>query len=254
VKTIPAVLASAIAIAWAWAGPVAAGQSAGETFDPESLQEDLLLIQPAAPTVTPAVAAPIPDSAAAPAATGERAVFRVQLAALSSSETAGQLRNELAGQLGVPLVVEVERGLFLVRAGAFATAEAAGRFRDELRLRRPDLTTAYVVLSNGSLPSESGTAIGDSGAVAPPAMESTFGWRILLDQFLAPEDADHLRQEAILNLERTDVEVVFSAPWHRVEVGSFRTEADAQEALTSVRFVYPSALKVRGQILVPREP
>lgn len=253
-KTIPVVLASAIAIAFAWAGPVTAGKNAGETFDPESLQEDLLLIQPAAPTVPPVVAAPIPDSAASPASTGGGTVFRVQLAALSSIEAAKQLRNELAGQLGVPLVVEMERGLFLVRAGAFATAEAAGRFRDELHLRRPDLTTAYVVLSNGNPSPEPGTAIRDSGAAASPEMESTFGWRILLDQFLSPEDADHLRQEAILNLERTDVEVVFSAPWHRVEVGSFRREADAQEALTSVRFVYPSALKVRGQILVPRKP
>jgi hypothetical protein len=250
VKVPSVALASAIAIGLVWAGPVsaAAAQTAAETFDPESLQEDLLLIPSAAPETPSITETSAP--AAAPSREAEGAtVFRVQLAALSSLEAANRLRDELAGQLGVPLVVETEHGLFLVRAGAFTTAEVAGRFRDELRLRRPNLTTAYVVLGGGSPPPESGAA-----AAAPPAMETTFGWRILLDQFLAPEDADRLRQEAILNLERTDVEVVFSAPWHRVEVGNFRTESEAQEALTSVRYVYPDALKIRGQILVPGEP
>lgn len=248
---IPSVaLASAIAIGLACTGsvPAAAGQSAAETFDPESLLEDLLLIPSAAPE-TPSIAGPSVPAAAPSREGAGGTVFRVQLAALSSLEAANRLRDELAGQLGVPLVVETEHGLFLVRAGAFATAEVAGRFRDELRLRRPDLTTAYVVLGGGSPPPEPGEA-----AAAPTTMETTFGWRILLDQFLVPEDAGHLREEAILNLERTDVEVVFSAPWHRVEVGNFRTESEAQEALTSVRYVYPDALKIRGQILVPKVP
>ncbi len=137
--------------------------ASSETFDPESLNEELLLIEPVKPTPAPGVATPAP-----------------------------------AAELG-----------------------AAG-------------------------------AAGAAGTSAPQAPgQRVFGWRILLDQFTSAQEADHLRREALLNLERADVEVTFVPPWHRVELGHFRTEADAQETLTGVQWLYRDAIKVRGQIVAP---
>ena len=50
-----------------------------------------------------------------------------------------------------------------------------------------------------------------------------------------------------------DIDVTFKAPWYKVEVGHYRTEAQAQTVAEKIERYYPNALKVRSQILVPRE-
>jgi hypothetical protein len=81
----------------------------------------------------------------------------------------------------------------------------------------------------------------------------TFGWRVLIDQFLSHDKANQLKQRAIKRLRRQDIDVTFKAPWYKVEVGHYRTDSEAQAATEPIEAHYPNALKVRSQILVPRE-
>jgi len=80
-----------------------------------------------------------------------------------------------------------------------------------------------------------------------------FGWRVLIDQFLSHDEARRLKSKAEKRLRRQDVDVTFKAPWYKVEVGHYRTEAQAQAETEKIGRTYPNALKVRSQILVPRE-
>lgn len=122
---------------------------------------------------------------------------------------------------------------------------------EELLLIEPGEPSATSRTVAPASPAEANTA-GPAVARATQAPgQRVFGWRILLDQFTSAQEADHLRREALLNLERADVEVTFVPPWHRVELGHFRTEADAQETLTGVQWLYRDAIKVRGQIVAP---
>ena len=81
----------------------------------------------------------------------------------------------------------------------------------------------------------------------------TFGWRVLLDQFLSHEEADRLKRKAITRLNRRDIDVTFKAPWYKVEVGHYRLESEAQKAAERIKPRYPNALKVRSQVLIPKE-
>ena len=84
-------------------------------------------------------------------------------------------------------------------------------------------------------------------------MVRTFGWRVLIDQFLSHDEANRLKGRAIKRLRRPDIDVTFKAPWYKVEVGHYRTAPQAQAATEKIEAYYPNALKVRSQILVPRE-
>ena len=81
-----------------------------------------------------------------------------------------------------------------------------------------------------------------------------FGWRVLIDQYLVHSKAEDLKKEAMRRLQRTDIDVVFKAPWYKVEMGHFRTETEAREWVETIKNKgYSNALKVRAQILVPQE-
>ncbi|MBN98232.1 MAG: hypothetical protein CME16_03120, partial [Gemmatimonadetes bacterium] len=90
--------------------------------------------------------------------------------------------------------------------------------------------------------------------IPPPVLVPAFGWRVLLDQFLNHSDAEKLKRKAMRNLKRQDIDVIFKAPWYKVELGNFRTEAKAQEWVEKIKAKkYNNALKVRAQIFVPQE-
>ena len=110
-----------------------------EEFDPQLLDEDMLLIQPNfAPSDALVVAQPASKPAPQPARetrpplsgdassgqspASERTVFRVQVFALSHLDIAEQKRAELEGLLGVPVQILSRRGLHLIQAGSFADA------------------------------------------------------------------------------------------------------------------------------------
>jgi len=247
-----------------------------EEFDPQSLREDLLLIQPVFPppesTAWKTAPAPAADGEPAPvflaatdsAAAGNlervtRTVYRVQLMALSNGEVALERRAALAQELGVPVYVDQARRLFLVRAGNCPTAEEAERLKDQVVALSPEYADAYVVVTaidaeaalTVDRPEE--TDIGPTGEQPSPVLVPAFGWRILIDQFLSHEQAERLKRDAMVRLNRRDIDVTFKAPWNKVEMGNFRTEVEAQEALERIESRYPNALKVRSQILVPEE-
>ena len=67
------------------------------------------------------------------------------------------------------------------------------------------------------------------------------------------DEANRLKGRAIKRLRRQDIDVTFKAPWYKVEVGHYRTDPQAQAATEKIAAYYPNSLKVRSQILVPRE-
>ena len=244
------------------ADPVALVHAVAETFDPETLQEELLLIQPRfRPPSVEAIAAPAPpDSAPVP----QSPVFRVQVMALSSLSSAQSSAQDLQGTLEVPVVVDRHRELFLVRAGAYSEEMEAEALRARIVALDDAFQSAYVVRVGepGKLdddeesvePVEAAPAV---EAAPPPAaveMVRGFGWRVLLRQFLVHEKARSFKLRAQRDLRRADIDVTFKEPYYKVEVGNFRDESEAQllaERFRNRGFPYNYALKVRGEILLP---
>ena len=245
-----------------------------EEFDPRSIPEDLLLIQPSFPRPAadaPAGRAEDRETAAEavvlprelpPAPPGPEpvwaTVYRAQIMALRNEQMARQRAAELAESLGVPVSVEAQGQYFVVRVGNCEHRDEAEALKDRLAARHPDYAGAFVVEVDQSAlvvaaqveeepPAES------LPAEPEPTLVPAFGWRVLLHQFLAYAEADRFRKRAVGELGRTDVQVIFKAPWYKVEFGNFRTEIEAQQWVEVVREEFPNALRVRGQILVPQE-
>ncbi len=247
------------------AGPVDAAQSVRETFDVRSLGEDLLLIQPVfqraslhEPTVEftsepiveytnePTLNPTSEIDADLPVEYRPVNVFRLQLVTLSNGPVARTRQAELEQTLGTTVHLITQGKHFLLQAGQYETREEAQKLKSRVAALGPNYADAYVISATIETP--------------PPAevektteMVRTFGWRVLIDQFLSHDEANRLKGRAIKRLRRPDIDVTFKAPWYKVEVGHYRTAPQAQAATEKIEAYYPNALKVRSQILVPRE-
>jgi len=221
-----------------------------EEFDPRTLDEDLLIepVQrenraPAQPLAEPT--APVQERA--PAA--NPSVYRLQLVALSDAAMARQHRAELERALGVKVYLVARNEHSVLQAGQYATRAEAAALKERVAALGPDYADAYVVEVPAS-------AVPDSvPAEAAPELVSITGWRVLIDQFLSHDHdkAIHLVEEAKKHLQREDINVTLKGPYYKIEVGNYRTEAQAQAAAERIGRYYPNALKVRSQILVSQE-
>ncbi|MSR81776.1 MAG: SPOR domain-containing protein [Candidatus Latescibacteria bacterium] len=231
-------------------GAVEKSTAQGGSFDPVSLREDLLLIQPNFDRPQVSRADTAAESQGAQTSLPKEtlpSVYRLQIIAFKTEDLARQRAAALQSMLGVPVrVVAVpERGLFMVQAGEYQTAEEAEALCERLVALNADYAEAYVIPRTGR-----GRPAAAAG-VAVEAATSFSGWRVLIDQFLSYEEAEQLRQEAADRLQRTDVEINFKAPWFKVEVGRFRREAMAQELVELIQSCgYRNVLKVREKIEV----
>ena len=244
------------------ADPGALIHAVAETFDPETLREDLLLIQPRfrPPSVEAIAVAPPPDSVDA----RQTPVFRVQIMALSNLSSAQSSAQALQRTLEVPVVVDRHKELFLVRAGAYSEEMEAEVLRARIVALDDAFQSAYVVQlgepgnpdaeENSVAPVE---AAPEAAAAPPPAVKEMvreFGWRVSLNQFLVHEKARGFKLRAKRDLRRADIDVTFKEPYYKVQLGNFRDESEAQLLAERIRnrgFPYNNALKVRGEILVP---
>lgn len=251
------------------AGPVDAAQSVRETFDVRSLGEDLLLIQPvfqraslhepiveltSEPTVNPTSEI----DADLPVEFGPVNVFRLQLVTLSNAAVARRRQAELEQTLGTTVHLIIRGEHFLLQAGQYETRQEAQKLKSRVAALGPDYADAYVISATIETPlsNPSATAVETprpAEAEKTTEMVRTFGWRVLIDQFLSHDEANRLKGRAIKRLRRPDIDVTFKAPWYKVEVGHYRTDPQAQAATEKIEAYYPNALKVRSQILVPRE-
>ena len=250
---------------------VSAPTSIREEFDSRTLGEDLLLIQPifrrqdlGKPIAAPAADPALPKVAPTPTEPGEElspaTVYRLQLLTLSNEAAARQLRIELEQNLAVPVHLVTRDMNFMLQAGQYATHSEAARLKEQVTALGSDYADAYVVsLTFENSPDTPPTAPVASTqtpvptADVPPELVPAFGWRVLIDQFLSHDEARRLKSKAEKRLRRQDVDVTFKAPWYKVEVGHYRTEIQAQAETEKIGRTYPNALKVRSQILVPRE-
>ena len=251
------------------AGPVDAAQSVRETFDVRSLGEDLLLIQPVfqraslhEPTVEftsePTVNPTSEIDADLPVEYGPVNVFRLQLVTLSNGAVARRRQAELEQMLGTTVHLITRGEHFLLQAGQYETRQEAQKLKSRVAALGPDYADAYVISATIETPlsNPSATAVETprpAEAEKTTEMVRTFGWRVLIDQFLSHDEANRLKGRAIKRLRRPDIDVTFKAPWYKVEVGHYRTDPQAQAATEKIEAYYPNALKVRSQILVPRE-
>lgn len=221
----------------------AAAPASREEFDPRTLDEDSLLIEPverADRDPTPAEpAAPAP----APAPAASTSVYRLQLLALSNEAMARQRRVELERALGVRVYLVPRNEHSVLQAGQYATRAEAAALKEQVGALGPDYADAYVVEVPASALPE----------VAPEQVNIS-GWKVLIAQFLSHDEAIGLAEQAKKRLKREDISVNFKAPpYYKIEVGNYRTEAQAQAAVERIGKHYPNALKVRSQILVPQE-
>lgn len=223
-----------------------------EEFDPRTLDEDSLLIEPVqgeSPDQTQAPAEPAaPAQDRAPVAS--TTAYRLQLVALSSEALARQRRAELERALGVRVYLVARNEHSVLQAGQYATRAEAAALKEKVDAFSSAYVDAYVV----EVPVVS--AVPDV-APAEPALEpvSAIGWRVLIDQFLSHshDKASRLAEEAKKRLKREDISVTLKGPYYKIEVGNYRTEAEAQAAAERIGKYYPNAIKVRSQILVPQE-
>ena len=253
-----------------------------EEFDPRLVREDLLLIQPdfKPPPLPLAGAQNMGDGADPTAPAGEKhpessrvapypidspdeLVYRVQAIALSVETSAAALAAELEMLLGLRVVLEPEGGLFAVRAGELDTPGAAEKLRDRITALKGDYREAFVF--KGSRPAEM-EVLADAPADSllddpwepleepPPELVETDGWRVLIDQFLSLAEAEQMKLKAMRRLGRADIFIDFQEPYYKVEVGNYRSSAEAQEAFEQIkRRNYKKALKVRAVVLVPKK-
>ena len=212
-----------------------------EEFDPDSLVEEQWLIEPVGPEAVPQRPSRPPDR------DHSGLLYRVQIAALSDSGAARRRRDEVALAFEEEIRVAVERGLHVVRSPDYSSRQQALDFKDRLRAAGLNAGDAFILvlnsnLSGGSLQRATSARQGDHA-------EHLSGWCLLIGQFLTNEEADQLKEKAILRLQRRDVEVVFEAPWYKVEVGFFQQRAEAQESSESLaRRGFSNTLKkVRGE-------
>ena len=217
-----------------------------EEFDPRTLEEDPLLIEPVQsesrdPAQTPAESAtPVQDRASVASASA----YRLQLMALSNEAKARKLRAELERALGVRVYLVARNEHSVLQAGQYATRAEAEALKERVAPLGPDYADAYVVEVSAST----------EPAKAATEQVSAVGWRVLIAQFLNHDEASRLAEEAKKRLKREDINVTFKAPpWHKIEVGNYRTEAQAQAAAERIGRYYPNAIKVRSQILVSEE-
>ena len=63
--------------------------------------------------------------------------------------------------------------------------------------------------------------------------------------------ANTVKNEAEIQLRRHDIDVVFKAPWYKIEVGHYINENIVQTAAEKIQRFYPNAIKVRSQIIAP---
>ncbi len=226
-----------------------AAPTSREEFDPRTLDEDSLLIEPVQgespdQTQTPAASA-LPAQDRTPVANA--AVYRLQLVALSDEALARQRRAELERALGVRVYLVARNEHSVLQAGQYATRAEAAALKKQVDALGTDYADAYVVeVSVSTVPDSEPTE---------PALEpvSTIGWKVQIAQFLQHDEASRLAADAKKRLKREDIHVIFKAPYYKIEVGNYRTEAQAQAAAERIGKYYPLALKVRSQILIPQE-
>ena len=220
-----------------------------EEFDPRTLDEDSLLIEPIqseSPDQTQTSAEPaVPAQDRAPGASVP--AYRLQLVALSSEALARQRRAELERALGVRVYLVARNGHSVLQAGQYATRAEAAALKEKVAALGPDYADSYVVEVSVNTVSDS------ASAEAEPELVSTFGWKVQIAQFLQHDEASRLAADAKKRLKREDINVIFKAPYYKIEVGNYRTEAQAQASAERIGKYYPLALKVRSQILVPQE-
>ncbi|SVE11130.1 uncharacterized protein METZ01_LOCUS463984, partial [marine metagenome] len=231
------------------AGPVDAAQSVRETFDVRSLGEDLLLIQPVfhraslhEPTVDPTSKI----DADLPVEYGPVNVFRLQLVTLSNGAVARTRQAELEQTLGTTVHLITRGEHFLLQAGQYETRQEAQKLKSRVAALGPDYADAYVISATIETPLSNPTATavetpGHAEAEKTTEMVRTFGWRVLIDQFLSHDEANRLKGRAIKRLRRQDIDVTFKAPWYKVEVGHYRTDPQAQAATEKIEAYYPNA-------------
>jgi len=165
---------------------------------------------------------------------------------------------ELEQTLGTTVHLITRGEHFLLQAGQYETRQEAQTLKSRVSALGPDYADAYVISATIETPLSNPTATavetpGPAEAEKTTEMVRTFGWRVLIDQFLSHDEANRLKGRAIKRLRRQDIDVTFKAPWYKVEVGHYRTDPQAQAATEKIEAYYPNSLKVRSQILVPRE-
>ena len=254
-----------------------------EEFDPLSYRDDLLLIKPVfdrsdvsgksmqtrPDSAGSQIADPLSDDGAVSSVISDDIsglpMYRIQVIALSSEDAAQRVAEDIRQSLNVAVIIRPEHNLFLVQAGAEKAAQAAGELRDRIVALDDDFGQAYILepqaLDDFTDFPEADTALPDVAVsdldidanIFVPDSErlQAFGWRVLIDQFLSRSEAEKMRQKAVKRLGREDINVKFSPPYDKVEVGNFRAETDAEMLVEKIKGKgYRNALKVRAKVFV----
>lgn len=247
-----------------------------EDFDPESLQDDDFLLTPLdAPESLPKTPSPLtapvrtgpstPRETSRPERPAAGPTFRVQVAAVATSERAAQVRQEVERVLGVPAIIQQDASLYRVQAG-----DLRGRPEAEKLLalaQGKGYPGAFMISVPGKKsgteapPSKPPDVSAETPAPSPgPQGEARLplqmvpaqGYRVQIFSVADREEAQRFFDEAKRRLGREDIYFQFEPPFFRVRVGNCRTRDAAEDLVRELEQAgYEAPFPVRTQILAP---
>lgn len=225
-----------------------------EEFDPARFRQDLLLIKPV--FTPPSVAAPVSQPTAAPSggdlaaeppaassipgtpggSTGNSVgvpIFRVQVIALSNSEGANRIADELRRRFDVPAEVLPQGRLFAVRAGEARTSADAESLRAQIAALSRGYEGAFLVTDTLRVTTTAADANLDGPVAVVDPMAESDGPPILQPPVSqAPgsqtPDPDTMASDVGGDDPAQVPELVLVQGW-RVLIGQFMNLADAQD-------------------------
>jgi cell division protein FtsN len=166
--------------------------------------------------------------------TGEREIFtddfpvmpegwRIQVGAFSSQESAFDLKQDLISQTGRKVHLHYESGLWRVRVGEFADSASAAGF-----LREAVAPIGYkdAVLVRDRIPMDRETL------PAPPTVR---GYRLQAYALSSRDSALAKARDLAVNVPEAAVHVIQAGELYKVQLGDFRTRAEADSLLTRIQ-------------------
>ena len=235
--------------------PASELSAAREEFDPQTLNDDDLLIQPnfpiedrGAPSPSPAIPSqaetgPMETSEVVPLEIPEAALeqvggYRVQIIALTDQKKAQEVASEAEQKLSVKAYVAYERSLHLVQVGDCRTEEEAHELLK--RVEESGYEAPFVVQTEVWAPPQERVR-----RVPVP------GFRAQIFSSVDREATERVADRAHRVLGTDEVYVQFQPPQYKVTVGNCRTRDEVDDLVKRVRTKgYRDAFWMRTEILV----
>ncbi len=208
--------------------------AASEDFDPQSLNDDDLVLKPPAGAETPDA----DQSAEAAPATVQIDGFRAQIAVVSSLERAEKVKNEAVARLGAPVYVyrDPDTGLHKIQVGNGRTAAEVESLRQ--RAKNQGYPEAFIV--------RTGIEVSRAEIYGPDPVD---GYRVQIFAASSRAAAEAEKANVRDTLGQDDVYIESEPPYFKVRIGNFITREAAEGLMERLKaYGYDTTFVVRTRI------